>query len=346
VGGGVAGIATAYALAGRGASVAVLEARAVALGASGRNAGFVLAGVAENYVAARRRYGTERAKRIWAVTLRNRALLREAVASHGIACDLAWNGSDQVAGDDAEWAEARESARLLAAEGVRLACDEATRTVRYDEDGELHPARFVRGLAAAAESLGARVFEGTAATAVARDAVATPLGKVRAGAVAVCLNAHVQRLLPRPRIAPTRGQMLATAPLPRRAFARPAYAHRGYRYWRQRADGRVLVGGWRDTAAAEEVGEEERTTEGVQGHLDAFLRERGIDAPVTHRWAGIMGFSHDALPYAGRLPDGVHVNAGFTGHGMAFAMATGEIVASLIRDGRHPEADLFDPDRP
>lgn len=346
VGGGVAGISAAYALARAGASVAVLEARAVAMGASGRNAGFVLAGVAENYVAARRRYGEERARRVWRATLRNRALLREAVEANGIDCELAWNGSDQVAGDEEEWAESRESARLLRAEGVRLTVDEPAQTVRYEEDGELHPAKFVRGLARASEAAGARIFEGTAATAVAADAVRTADGTVRAGAVLVCLNAHLQRMLTRPGVVATRGQMLATAPLGRRVFPRPAYAHRGYRYWRQRADGRVLVGGWRDTAFAEELGEEETTTAGVQAHLERFLRERGIDAHVTHRWAGIMGFSHDALPYVGRLADGVYVDAGFTGHGMAFAMATAEIAASLIRDRRHPDADLFDPERP
>src|SRR5207302_8735845 len=114
-------------------------------------------------------------------------------------------------------------------------------------------------------------------------------------------------------------QMLATAPVARRVFARPAYARRGYRYWRQRADGRLLVGGWRDIAVDDEVGEEERTTPLIQSALDAFVRERAPDAVVTHRWAGTMGFSHDALPYAGLLRAGVLVLGGFTGHGMAFA---------------------------
>jgi hypothetical protein len=40
------------------------------------------------------------------------------------------------------------------------------------------------------------------------------------------------------------------------------------------------------------------------------------------------------------------MNAGFTGHGNAFAIVGGEIVASLIRNGRHQDADLFDPERP
>jgi glycine/D-amino acid oxidase-like deaminating enzyme len=138
--------------------------------------------------------------------------------------------------------------------------------------------------------------------------------------------------------------MLATAPAGP-VFARPAYAKRGYQYWRQRADGRVLVGGWRDTAVDEEVGEEERTTVGVQAHLEAFLREHNIDAAITHRWAGTMGFSHDALPYVGHTGPRLFVCGGFTGHGMAFAPASAEIVATLVRGAAHPDADLFDPSR-
>ena len=108
----------------------------------------------------------------------------------------------------------------------------------------------------------------------------------------------------------------------------------------------MLVGGWRDTAMEVEVGEDATPTDRVQRHLDAFLAEHGVRAPVTHRWAGIMGFSHDGLPYIGKRASGVYMLAGFTGHGNAFAIAGGEIVASLIRTGHHPDADLFDPDRP
>jgi glycine/D-amino acid oxidase-like deaminating enzyme len=71
----------------------------------------------------------------------------------------------------------------------------------------------------------------------------------------VCANAYSRHLVPL-RVRPVRGQMLASAPVGATVFARPAYANRGYRYWRQRADGRLLVGGWRDVAAEDEVGED------------------------------------------------------------------------------------------
>jgi gamma-glutamylputrescine oxidase len=343
VGAGIAGIATAYFLASAGAKVVVLEARRVADAASGRNAGFLLAGVAENFVAASRRYGERNALRIWRFTKRTQALVRSLVAEHGIDCELRWRGSDQIAGDDEEWREIEQSARRLSSEGVAVGVDPAGRCATYADDGELHPVRWVRGLAAAAVKKGTRIHESTRVDALGSGEVRTAAGIVRAGATVLCTNAYTAHLATS-RVRPVRGQMLATAPTTP-VFPRPAYANRGYRYWRQTSDGRVLVGGWRDTAVEAEVGEDERSTDVIQGHLEGFLREHAITAEVTHRWAGTMGFSHDALPYVGRIAPGAFVCGGFTGHGMSFGPASAELAATLVRGGTHPDADLFEPSR-
>jgi gamma-glutamylputrescine oxidase len=269
--------------------------------------------------------------------------VRSLVGEHAIECDLRWNGSDQIAGDAAEWDEVAESARRLAAQGVDAKLDAARRTATYADDGDLHPVKWVRGLARSAVRAGARLHESTLVTAVSEGRVTTGAGVIAAGAVVLCTNAYTAHLT-RTRVRPVRGQMLATAPA-RPTFARPAYAKRGYQYWRQTIDGRVVVGGWRDTAVEREVGEEEATTDEIQSQLAAFLREHRIDAPVTHRWAGTMGFSHDALPYVGHIGARLFVCDGFTGHGMAFGPASAEIVATLVRGGTHADADLFDPSR-
>src|SRR3954466_4357960 len=313
VGGGIAGIATAYFLAAAGVRPIVLEARGVAEAASGRNAGFLLVGVAENFVAASRRYGAANALRIWRLTERTRTIVRSLVAEHGIDCELQWNGSDQIAGDEDEWPEVEESARILAAQGVRVATSANERCATYADDGELHPVKWVRGLAKAALAAGARIHEDTTVLSISDGRAMTQRGTVTAGQFVLCTNAYTAHLTPS-RVRPIRGQMLATEPT-ERVIPRPAYAKRGYQYWRQRADGRVLVGGWRDMASVEEVGEEERTTRTVQSHLEAFLASRGIRARVTHRWAGTMGFSHDALPYVGHTGPRLFVCGGFTGHG-------------------------------
>ena len=169
VGAGIAGVATAYNVSRTGAKVVVVEARTVAEAASGRNAGFLLAGVAENFVAAAHRYGEDRALRIWRFTRHNQELVRTIVERERIACDLAWNGSAQIAGDGEEWAEVRDSAERLKREGVRVRLTPEDRAAIYEEDGELHPVRYVRGLAAAAVAAGARIHDRTRAIAVSKD---------------------------------------------------------------------------------------------------------------------------------------------------------------------------------
>jgi len=139
IGGGIAGIATAYSLAREGGSVVILERREIADGASGRNAGFILGGVSDNYAAACASYGVDRATRVFRFTFANRVLFRSVIRSNAIECESAWNGSDQVAGDDAEWSEITDSARQLAAHGVRVRLEPADRKAVYEDDGEIHP---------------------------------------------------------------------------------------------------------------------------------------------------------------------------------------------------------------
>ena len=340
IGGGIAGIATAYALAREGGSVVILERGELAEGASGRNAGFVLGGVAENYVAACARYGPERATRVFRSTFANRVLLRSAIRTNAIECESAWNGSDQLAGDEAEWQEIVESARQLAAHGVRVRLEPAQRKAIYDEDGEIHPVRFVRGLADAVERLGVRIHTGTLAVSCTPGEVGVAGGMVRAGAVVLCTNAYTQHLAPT-RVRPVRGQICATAPIAKRLFARPTYAHRGYRYWRQLPAGNVLVGGWRDTAVVAEVGEDDGTSDVIQRQLDAFLHEHGVDAPVTHRWGASVGFSSDGLPVVEEARPGVWGVGAYNGTGNLVGPLCARTAVALAFGDRTPLADLL-----
>src|SRR6266849_5150817 len=112
----------------------------------------------------------------------------------------------------------------------------------------------------------------------------------------------------------------------------PTYSHFGYRYWRQLTTGQVLVGGWRDTAYEVEVGYDERPTAGIQSHLDAQLKSMGAEAPVTHRWAGTMGFTESGLPLVGPVEGmkNAYICAGFNGHGMGFAFISAKQLVDSI----------------
>src|SRR5438046_4271746 len=76
VGAGIVGLCLARLLAGQGRRVCVLEARHVAAGATGRNAGMVLTGTAYYYHDALQVYGRELAGKIWELTRHNRDIAR------------------------------------------------------------------------------------------------------------------------------------------------------------------------------------------------------------------------------------------------------------------------------
>src|SRR5438105_4981135 len=79
VGAGILGAYTAYTLAAQGRSVALLETRFPAAGATGRNAGMCLMGAADNYATGVARFGRERARELWLLTRENQRKTRVLV---------------------------------------------------------------------------------------------------------------------------------------------------------------------------------------------------------------------------------------------------------------------------
>ena len=53
----------------------------------------------------------------------------------------------------------------------------------------------------------------------------------------------------------------------------PHYGRHGYDYWHQNAEGRLIVGGFRDADMDSEFTATEATTDRIQGALDAFAED-------------------------------------------------------------------------
>jgi gamma-glutamylputrescine oxidase len=341
VGGGITGASLLLHLAARDVDVRLVERGRLACGASGRNAGFILTGLADNYAVAVRRMGRRVAGEAWSFSRANGEMLTAALQGRA---GHSRRGSCTLATSSAEADELEESATLLGEDGFEV-------TFSRDLDGslggyhaalltpgdaEVDPVATVRALASGhaeriSEQLNVTAVEATG-SAVRVD---TSAGECIADTVILATNAGTSALLPDLDIVPMRGQMLATEAIPTHIAERPVYADRGYRYWRQLGDGRLILGGCRDRAVAEESTDRESISETIQGHLDAELQRLGVSAPVTHRWAGIMGFTPDHLPLVGAVSGhtGVFVCGGYSGHGMGFAVHATRVLCDHIVAG-------------
>ena len=327
VGLGGSGLAAVHELLALGRTVVGLDAGAVGGGAAGRNGGFLLAGPADFHHDAVAAHGRERAVRLYRLTL---AEIDRIAAETPDAVRRV--GSIRLALSPEERDDCRAQHAAMRADGLPVESYEGPlgEGLFIPTDAAFQPLARVRALARDAAARGARLYEHAPALAIAGHAVRTPHGTVRCRAVVVAVDGGLARLLPElaGRVRDVRLQMLATAPTAEVHVPCPTYARWGYDYWQQRPDGSLALGGCRDLAMAAEATSDPTPTPVVQEALDRVLRERlRVTAPVTHRWAAVVGYTADGLPVFDEVRPGVWAIGGYCGTGNVVGALCGRAAA-------------------
>ncbi len=356
VGAGLVGTASAFFAGQLGAQVVITEARDLALGASGRNAGFMITGLDAYYHHAIAHYGHAVTREVYALSEKTHRYWRE-FASRGTV-RLEECGSMLLAESAAEAAELRTAYEAMKADGIEPVFHDKDplgrgfyAAIHQPWDAAVQPVELVQ---AVFHQSGAELVENNEMYALRQIdpecvEVATRKFIFRARRVLLCTNAYSPYVHPFfvGKVIPTRAQCIATAPLPEPVIATCGYSDYGFMYYRMTFDNRLLIGGGRKTnIALENDTSDDRTSDPVQQVLEAYLRDRfpEVTAPIERRWAGIMGFTPDGLPLVGTLPDmpAVGFAVGFNGHGLALGSATAERAVDMLFNGTHPGALALD----
>lgn len=359
VGGGLSGVGAAHAVADAGARVALLEERTLASGASGRNAGFVLAGPAQSYQEAVACMGPDAARDVWYFTLDNNRVMADLVDRYRLDCGYLRRGSMSLSASIEEWTDLRQAHAELAGAGIETCLVEAQQLPRpfdcmytggiyYPGNAEINPACFVRGVASRIADR-VQIFECTKVRTIGAGKgweLETDQAVVHAGRLLLATNAWTSNLISAP-IVPQRGQVVATERLGRVVVPFPMYGDHGFQYWRQTSDGQLIVGGWRNLDLEGEARNEEAVTPRIQQALDAMIEAIMPGAKIERRWAGIMGFTPDMVPMVGQIPgaEGLWIAAGFSGHGVSMAFSAGGRAALSALGQPAVIPHVFDPAR-
>ena len=362
VGAGIAGCSSALHLAERGLSVVLLEAQRVGWGASGRSGAQALHGVACGQAKLSRLIGTAGARTVWDVSIEGLSLMRELIARYGIDCDWV-SGHLQTAVKErqrrelnAELAELRDgygypSLRYLPREELRavLATDRYLGGLYDSDGGHLHPLNYTLGLARAAESRGARIFEGTraqafAAAADSRVRIATSGGEVRARHLVLCGNVYLGATAPMlaSRIMAVATYIVATEPLGAER-ARELVANNAavsdmnwvLDYFRRSADHRLLFGGRVNYSGLRSFDAPSATRARM---LKVFPQLK--DVRIEYAWGGEVDITLNRAPHFGRLAPNVYFLQGFSGHGIALTGIAGKLIAEAVA-GTAGRFDVF-----
>lgn len=354
VGAGLAGCSAAYfAKHLHNRDVVITEARDVALGASGRNAGFMISGLDTYYHRAIEEYGHDVAREVWGMSLRSFRHWRSFIESGPIDVPLDECGSLLLAETKDEARELELAARALDADKIDIqyySHDPLERgyyaAIEQPLDAGVQPYLLVKSIMA---QCGAELIANNELYRLeqADDCVHvfTRQYIFKAQYVLLCTNAWSPLIDPWfiGKVTPTRAQCLVTEPIDHAPVPYCGYSDYGMMYYRSTFDGRFLLGGGRQRyREVEGDTTEDRLNPGVQAFLDDYLRKYfpDVKAPVAHRWSGVMGFSCDGLPLVGTLPGRLRIGfaVGFTGHGLALAGATVERAVDKLITGRHAGA--------
>jgi len=361
VGGGFTGLAAAYALAGRHASVVVLEAGRVAGEASGRNGGQCNNGMAHDYAAVAARLGKQRAQAFYHVHTKAVDAVEALVRDEAIDCDFNRCGRMKLAAKPEHFASIARGYELLRAEvdpDVRLVAPQDIRQeigsdaffggMVQTTSAQMHVGKFGVGLAEAAARRGARIHEHTPVTGLQRlsgrrHRVTTPRGTIDAAQVFVATGATThgpfgwfQR-----RIVPVGSFIVVTEPLDAAVLDRLTPTRRNYvtskiigNYFRVTPDNRLLFGG-RARFAMTNPKSDRKSGDVLRATLAGIFPELA-DVRIDYCWGGLVDMSADRLPRAGEH-DGLLYAMGFSGHGVQMSVGTGLAMAEVM--GGHADAN-------
>ncbi|MBD9413682.1 FAD-binding oxidoreductase [Pseudomonas sp. PDM16] len=364
VGGGFSGLNTAIELARKGFSVALLEAHQMGWGASGRNGGQLIRGVGHGVEQFEPVIGKEGVHAIKLMGLEAVEIVRQRVDEFAIDCDLTWGYCDLAnkpahlegfAEDKAELESLgyRHELRLLQPEQMRevVGSDRYVGGMIDMGSGHLHPLNLALGEAAAAASLGVKLFEHSPVIRIDHGAevkVHTAQGSVRAKTLVLTCNAYLNGLDPTlgGKVLPAGSYVIATEPLGAeraQALIPQNMALCDQRvaldYYRLSADNRLLFGGachysGRDPADIAAYMQPKM--------LEVFPDLKGVK--IDYQWGGMIGIGANRLPQIGRLRDhsNVYYAQAYAGHGVNATHLAGKLLAEAISGQQGSGFELFD----
>lgn len=358
VGGGLAGLSAALELADRGYQVIVLEGEKIGWGASGRNGGQSLAGVACDNSVIEKAAGFDIAKHVWDISLEALDLVRSRIKQYDIACDyidgyLSLAVNQRKANELRQWHDDIQSrygykhAKWIEPHQVKEWIDSQRfhSGVLDANSGHLHPLKYVYGIEKAALAKGITIHEQSRVTRIeqgTRPRVVTDKGAVTCNFVVLAGNVYLADTMPQvsARIMPVGTYIVATQPLGKERADnliknRVAVCDTNFilDYFRVVADHRLLFGGRVSYSTMTPL----NMAQSMKQRILAVFPQLS-DAEIEFAWGGFVDITMNRAPDFGRIGKNMYYLQGFSGHGLALTGMAGKLAAEAIAG----QAERFD----
>ncbi|MCP4682967.1 MAG: FAD-binding oxidoreductase [Desulfobacterales bacterium] len=370
LGGGFTGLSAAFHLIQKFPKkrIVLLEGACCGYGASGRNGGFVDAGISGlgSYI---KKAGPEKGRKAFDITLYGIKHIQNLATNFGLECDFEETGhihaamtEDEIKGlehDVEKYKSLGLEAELLQGKDLEAEVNSPRYIagVKVPYGGIADPFRLAQGLKSIVERLGVKIMEQSVVMRVTPGKVhhiETDMGDISAPTLVLGLNGYSHKLnFFKNRVLPLCSYVIATEPLSTAQWESIGWKNRQgiadsrvlFDYARPTVDGRIVIGGSDYPYYANDQlssGNNKpvinRLTESL---FTTFPQLEGLK--IDHAWGGSMGFNIDFTPSVGQMGDhkNIYYGVAYCGEGVAFAQTAGRIIAELMAGESSEFTDFF-----
>lgn len=204
-------------------------------------------------------------------------------------------------------------------------------------EGQIHTGEMMRTLLALVKSKNILILNGLTVLKIEdekhRVCLHTEGGEIWAQKLVVANNGFSRRLMPDLEVVPARNQVLVTKPLKNLPFKGSFHYDKGYFYFRNIGENRILLGGGRNLDLEGEATDEFGLTEKIQQALLHILQNIILPTEkvaVEMWWSGIMGVGSVKKPIIQHVSPNVVVAVRMGGMGVAIGSLVGEEAVNVL----------------
>ncbi len=332
--------------------ITILEKHTTPLGASTRNAGFACFGSPTELWNDIATHGIDSMLRIVEMRYRGIEKIRAHFSDASIDFDACggyecinenyphWNDLDdrihdlnqslkQITGKEHIFTKATEKLAPLGLQGFDALYENKT-------EAGLHSGKLVRALTQKVMAAGVTILYGTDIHHWQKgndgmEIITSAQITIKTKKLIFCTNAFTNTLLPEAGVTPARGQMILTSPIQGLATKGTFHYDEGFYYWRNLSN-RILIGGARNAAFAEEETLDMNGSVNIQQALESFLKQHvhsSYQYTIEQSWSGIMAFTADKKPMAKQVTENIFAAIACNGMGVALTPVIAEEMAGL-----------------
>lgn len=343
IGGGIAGVLTAYLLAKRGKQVVLLEQNHIGTGDAGFTTAFLTRELDTDIPKLVKKYGLKRVQAIYQEYIKAQQLLYKIIQDEQLDCDFKiwpsyhYGHQPDDAALRAEWEVIQQidtNAEWLTTEALVGLQPKMFVAIKFNQEASFHIRKFLLGLLNTVTGKKIQVFEDTVATSITPSGktamIATPEAQVTAQQVVITTGLPTgfpewHHLFETKLSYVTAAHYPEQAPISDGQFWDTAEP---YHYLRRVDAHTIIIGG------EDRYGSQPQPAQTPYATLEQWTKTQlGAQPTFTHCWSGSMFETQDGLPFISAHPkykQQVYLACGFAGNGMVGSSVAAHLLTSLV----------------